>query len=177
MCGKFIFIFTRRPQDFLMVDVHDNFLFFTMRPRDFLVVGLCDNIFNFYHETMYYPITMYYCIILWAIIVKFTTRRRASRDEKAQNGQCWNYLNSSALKDNQMQYSAIDCEVLGLKFAVDTNAYYLYGAKCINIYTDTSATILNFTTYQGSQIKSRTASTDSPDAFERQNISISRNPS
>ena len=25
--------------------------------------------------------------------------------------------NSSALKDNQMQYSAIDCEVLGLKFA------------------------------------------------------------
>ena len=47
--------------------------------------------------------------------------------------------NSSALKDNQMQYSAIDCEVLGLKFAVDANAYYLYGAKCINIYTDASA--------------------------------------
>ena len=47
--------------------------------------------------------------------------------------------NSSALKDNQMQYSAIDCEVLGLKFAVDANTYYLYGAKCINIYTDASA--------------------------------------
>ena len=47
--------------------------------------------------------------------------------------------NSSALKDNQMQYSAIDCEVLGLKFAVDANAYYLYGAKCINVYTDASA--------------------------------------
>ena len=47
--------------------------------------------------------------------------------------------NSSALKDNQMQYSAIDCEVLGLKFAVDSNAYYLYGAKCINVYTDASA--------------------------------------
>ena len=92
MCGKFIFIFTRRPRDFLVVDVHDNFLFFTMRPQDFLVVGLCDNIFNFYHETMYYQITMYYCIILWAIIVKFTRRRRASRDEKAQNGQYWNYL-------------------------------------------------------------------------------------
>ena len=37
--------------------------------------------------------------------------------------------NSSALKDNQLQYSAIDCEVLGLKFAVDANAYYLYGVK------------------------------------------------
>ena len=47
--------------------------------------------------------------------------------------------NSSALKENQMQYSAIDCEVLGLKFAVDANAYYLYGAKCINIFTDASA--------------------------------------
>ena len=40
--------------------------------------------------------------------------------------------NSSALKDNQMQYGAIDCEVLGLKFAVDSNAYYFYEAKCIN---------------------------------------------
>merc|ERR1712030_196824 len=47
--------------------------------------------------------------------------------------------NSSALKDNQMQYSAIDCEVLGLKFACDANAFYLYGVKCINIYTDASA--------------------------------------
>ena len=47
--------------------------------------------------------------------------------------------NSSALKDNQMQYSAIDCEVLGLKFATDSNAYYLYGAKVINIFTDCSA--------------------------------------
>ena len=65
--GTAFFSFTRRPRDFLVVDVHDNFLFVTMRPREFLVVGLCDNIFNFYHETMYYPITMYYCIILWAI--------------------------------------------------------------------------------------------------------------
>ena len=47
--------------------------------------------------------------------------------------------NSSALKENQMQYSAIDCEVLGLKFATDSNAYYLYEAKVINIYTDCSA--------------------------------------
>ena len=30
--------------------------------------------------------------------------------------------NSSALKDNQMQYSAIDWEVLRLKFATDSNA-------------------------------------------------------
>ena len=47
--------------------------------------------------------------------------------------------NSSALKENQMQYSAVDCEVLGLKFATDSNAYYLYGASVINIYTDCSA--------------------------------------
>merc|ERR1712030_241238 len=47
--------------------------------------------------------------------------------------------NNSALKDNQMQYSAIDCEILVLKFAVDSNTYYLYVAKCINIYTDASA--------------------------------------
>ena len=43
--------------------------------------------------------------------------------------------NSSALKDNQTNYSAIDCEILGLKFAVESNAYYLYGASEINIYT------------------------------------------
>ena len=42
----------------------------------------------------------------------------------------------SALKDNQTNYSAIDCEILGLKFAVDSNAYYLYGAEEINVYTD-----------------------------------------
>merc|ERR1712030_70400 len=41
--------------------------------------------------------------------------------------------NSSALKDNQLQFSAIDCEILGLKFAVDSNTYYLYGAKSIKI--------------------------------------------
>ena len=47
--------------------------------------------------------------------------------------------NSSALKENQMQYSAVDCEVLGLKFATDANAYYLYRAKVINLFTDCSA--------------------------------------
>ena len=47
--------------------------------------------------------------------------------------------NSSALKENQSNYSAIDCEILGLKFAVDSNAYYLYGAECINVYTDANA--------------------------------------
>ena len=36
--------------------------------------------------------------------------------------------NSSALKTSQMQYSAVDCEVLGLKFARDANIYYLYRA-------------------------------------------------
>ena len=43
--------------------------------------------------------------------------------------------NSSALKENQMQYLAVDCEVLGLKFATDSNACYLYGASVINIFT------------------------------------------
>merc|ERR1711936_628609 len=47
--------------------------------------------------------------------------------------------NSSALKASQMQYSAVDCEVLGLKFATDANNYYLYGAKVINIFTKCSA--------------------------------------
>ena len=36
--------------------------------------------------------------------------------------------NSSALKESQMQYNAVDCEVLGLKFATDANNYYLYAA-------------------------------------------------
>jgi len=74
------------------------FFSFTRRPRDFLVVGLCDNISNFHHETMYYQITMYYCIILWTIIVKFTTRRRAPRDNLAYKGQCWNCLSSAVVK-------------------------------------------------------------------------------
>ena len=47
--------------------------------------------------------------------------------------------NSSALKENQMQYSAVDCKVLELKFATDSKAYYLYGASVINICMDCSA--------------------------------------
>ena len=38
-----------------------------------------------------------------------------------------------------MQYSVVDCEVLGLKFATDANNYYLYAAPIINVYTDCSA--------------------------------------
>merc|ERR1712002_54558 len=44
--------------------------------------------------------------------------------------------NSSALKTSQMQYGAVDCEVLGLKFATDANSYYLYSAPIINVFTD-----------------------------------------
>ena len=44
--------------------------------------------------------------------------------------------NSRALKPSQMQYSAVDCEVLGLKFATDANSYYLYSAPIINVFTD-----------------------------------------
>merc|ERR1711895_125988 len=47
--------------------------------------------------------------------------------------------NSSSLKDNQTNYSAIDCEILGLKIAVESNAYYLYGAAEINVFTDANA--------------------------------------
>ena len=46
--------------------------------------------------------------------------------------------NSSALKDSQKQYSAIDTELLALKFACDSSYYYLYGAKEIHVYTDSS---------------------------------------
>ena len=35
--------------------------------------------------------------------------------------------NSSGLKDCQKQYSAVDTEVLALKFAYDASFYYLYG--------------------------------------------------
>ena len=46
--------------------------------------------------------------------------------------------NSSGLKDSQKQYSAIDTELLALKFACDSSYYYLYGAKEIHVYTDSS---------------------------------------
>ena len=47
--------------------------------------------------------------------------------------------NSSGLKDCQKQYSAVDTEVLALKFACDSSFYYLYGAPIIHVYTDCSS--------------------------------------
>ena len=44
--------------------------------------------------------------------------------------------NSSRLKDSQLGYSPVDCEVLALKFATDACYHYLYGAPKVNIYTD-----------------------------------------
>ena len=44
--------------------------------------------------------------------------------------------NSSGLKDSQKQYSAVDTEVLALKFACDSMYYYLYGAPEIHMFTD-----------------------------------------
>ena len=38
----------------------------------------------------------------------------------------------------QKQYSAIDTEVLALKFASESSYYYLYEAKEIHVYTDSS---------------------------------------
>merc|ERR1711895_421686 len=46
--------------------------------------------------------------------------------------------NLSGLKDSQKQYSAIDTELLALKFACESSNYYLYGAKEIHVYTDSS---------------------------------------
>merc|ERR1712208_107522 len=47
--------------------------------------------------------------------------------------------NGSGLKDCQKQYSAVDTEVLALKFACDSSYYYLYGAPIINVFTDCSS--------------------------------------
>ena len=44
--------------------------------------------------------------------------------------------NSSALKDSQLGYSPVECEVLALKSACDACQHYLYGAPVVNIYTD-----------------------------------------
>ena len=44
--------------------------------------------------------------------------------------------NSSGLREGQTQYSAVDTEVLALKFACDASFYYLYGAPLIHVYTD-----------------------------------------
>ena len=46
--------------------------------------------------------------------------------------------NSSGLKDSQKQYSAVETELLALKFACESIYYYLYGAREIHIYTDSS---------------------------------------
>ena len=46
--------------------------------------------------------------------------------------------NSSGLKDSKKQYSAIDTELLALKFACNSSYYYLYGASEIHVYTDCS---------------------------------------
>ena len=37
--------------------------------------------------------------------------------------------NSSGLKDSQKQYSAVETELLALKFACESSYYYLYGAR------------------------------------------------
>ena len=47
--------------------------------------------------------------------------------------------NSSGLRDCQKQYSAVDTEVLALKFACDASFYFLYGAPIIHVYTDCSS--------------------------------------
>ena len=47
--------------------------------------------------------------------------------------------NSSGLKDSQLGYSPVDCEMLALKFTTDACSYYLYGAPRVNIFSDCSA--------------------------------------
>ena len=46
--------------------------------------------------------------------------------------------NSSGLKDSQKQYSAIDTELLALKFACESSQYYFYGLRETHVYTDPS---------------------------------------
>ena len=46
--------------------------------------------------------------------------------------------NSSGLKDSQKQYSAVETELLALKFACESSYYYLFGAREIHVYTDAS---------------------------------------
>ena len=46
--------------------------------------------------------------------------------------------NSSGLKDSQKQYSAVETELLALKFACESSYYYLFGAREIHVYTDSS---------------------------------------
>ena len=47
--------------------------------------------------------------------------------------------NSSGLKDSQLSYSPVDCELLALKFPTDACTYYLYGAPVVNVLSDCSA--------------------------------------
>ena len=47
--------------------------------------------------------------------------------------------NSSALKDTQLAYSPVDCELLALKFAASATHYYLYGCPIIYVFTDCSS--------------------------------------
>ena len=47
--------------------------------------------------------------------------------------------NSSGLKDSQLSYSPVDCELLALRFATEACNYFLYGAAEVNVFTDCSA--------------------------------------
>lgn len=47
--------------------------------------------------------------------------------------------NTSALKNSQLSYSPVNCEILALKFALDASHHYVYGAQRVNIYTDSIA--------------------------------------
>merc|ERR1711888_330234 len=47
--------------------------------------------------------------------------------------------NSSGLKDSQKLYSAVETELLALKFACESSFFYLYGCPEIHVYTDCSS--------------------------------------
>ena len=47
--------------------------------------------------------------------------------------------NSSGLKDSQLAYSPVGCELLALMFATEACNYFLYGAAEVNVFTDCSA--------------------------------------
>ena len=55
------------------------------------------------------------------------------------------FQNANDLKDSQKQYSAVETELLALKFACESSYYYLFGTREIHVYTDSSGLEVMFT--------------------------------
>ena len=60
-------------------------------------------------------------------------------DDKPELGVTIIVANSSGLKDTQLAYSPVDCELLVMKCAASATHYYLYGCPIIHIFTNCSS--------------------------------------